>query len=198
MGRIRNRGLTGFDSLIMVIAIIVVTAMVAIFLMTTNRTLEQRLLAKGAEGRKSVTAGFEGVSVIGMDASSAGTPHFVDDLRIMVRLLPGVTSISLNTTLIVITNNGVEELYTYNVTCQTECTASSTNQYVMYYLQRGLIAGDDYVNIGDVVKLALRPAHPIGEADEVTIRVAPAHGPATELKFVTPQSMTLEQVALWP
>lgn len=195
----RNRGLMGFDALILFIAILMVVGVTAILLITSNNALSGKALTKVHEQRKEVSGGVEIVGLRGEDASVAGgTPHYVEDVYMTVRLLPGVLTIDFNETQLVYNDGTAEFVMFFNTTCSDVCVSTSTRHFNVHYLNRGNHWERGHLNIGDVALLGFAPQNPIKEETEYNIGVIPAYGPATWISFLTPQHMVKEKVSLWP
>jgi archaellin len=199
MPKRHDRGLTSLDTLILFIALVIVTSVAAIVLITTGASLQQKELAQSVEARKGVAAGLEVVNVIGTDPSpQGGTPHEIENLYIMVRLLPGTITIPLNNTLLLINIEGREKTLSFNTSCESECNAASTAHYNVFYLKEGSAHENGYVNIGDVAKLTVRLPERIKEDESVKVSMVPAHGPKTTISFESPQNMIVKMQTLWP
>jgi len=199
MTRRRRRGLTSLDALILFVAIVIATGVAGIILMSTGNTLTQKTMAKASEGKKSVTSGIEALSAIGNGATlSSPTPHVVDDVAIMVRLLPGTQTIDFNSTIIIVDAGVNTETMGYNTSCNNVCTAGTSPYFNVYYLKFGSAHESGYLNPGDIAKIAVKPASGIAEDQDVRITIIPAQGPKTELKFHTPEFMVAKEQFLWP
>jgi len=194
-----RRGTVSLDALIMFIAIILVVAVTAIVLITSGASLQQKTLTKSVEGRKQMSSGLEVINVIGTDASTiGGTPHLVEDIFIMVRLLPGTLHHPLNNTLILYDDGTDQYTIKYNMTCSGECTAASTTTYNVFYIKTGNNWEAGHINLGDVAKIAVKPPNAIQEETDYRISIHPSHGPRTQIELQTPQTMMVERVTLWP
>jgi len=196
-----KKGLTSLDALILFIAIVIVVGVAAIVLITSGGSLMQKAMLKSKDAKDDVSSGLEVISVIGSDARPSdpgGTPHEVEYLHIMVRLLPGTTMLRLNNTLIYIESAAFTQTIQFNSTCAGECNAPLASNYMVYYLSEGNYHEDGYVNIGDVAKLSLKTSHGINEGDDIKILLVPANGPQKIIRFQTPENMITHKVTLWP
>ena len=194
-----QRGVMGLGMLIIFIAIILVVGVTAIVLLTSGGSLQQKGMMKSGEAKKGVSSGLEVVSIIGNDASiTDSTPHVLDDLHIMVRLLPGTSGINLNNTLIYIEFRNNSQTSTFNTNCSSECEPSSWSGYNVFYLEEGAHFEAGYVNMGDVAKLTIKLRDGIGEDQDVKLHIIPAHGPQTVIRFQTPMTMVNSRITVWP
>jgi len=197
-----NRGLEGLDALILFIAIVLVTAVLGIFLITSTGTMIQTSLSKSTAASKGVTSGLEAIGVIGEDASLTGTPHKVSKLHITIRLMPGTNLMPMNTTLIIYQSEGVPEAISFNTTCSetpATCVPASSDRYMISYVDNKSSTHENgYIATGDVARITLMPMKPIEENQEVRIAIVPAHGPRTIIEFYAPNDMLRKSQSLWP
>ncbi len=195
----KTRGMVSLDALILFIAIVIVVAVTSIILINTGSSLQQKILTKTVEGKKQVTSGFEVINIIGTDASSSGgSPHHIEDVFIMIRLLPGSLHHPLNTTLLVFDDGTNQFIIQYNTSCASECESSSTMTYNVFYINTGKGWEAGHINHGDIAKIAFKPPTPIKEETDYIISIHPTHGPRTQIEIVTPQMMMGQRITLWP
>ncbi|MBD3388040.1 MAG: hypothetical protein GF416_03240 [Candidatus Altiarchaeales archaeon] len=193
-----NRGIMGLGALIVFIAVLLIVGVTGIILLTSGGSLQQKSQLKAMEGKKGVSSGLEVVSIIGTNAHPTdSTPHQLENLHMMVRLLPGTISLNLNTTLIYIEGRDFQQTTVFNSSCSSECSSSSTHSYMVYYLKEGTHYEAGYVNLGDVAKLSIR-TNPIREDEDIKIHIIPPHGPQTVIKFQTPLTMVDRRITVWP
>ncbi|MBU0762442.1 MAG: hypothetical protein KKD39_05400, partial [Candidatus Altiarchaeota archaeon] len=196
-----NKGMMGIGALIIFIAIILIAAVAAAVLITTGGSLQQKALITGAQTEEGIASGIEAMTAVASDASASdtqATPHEVGDFKLMVRLQSGSQGLNLNNTILTLDTDTDSTSYTFNQTITTEQTSSSTQTYLIYYVQTGSNHEDGYLNRGDVAKIIFRVPSEIGENELVRIKLIPRVGQYTQIEFYTPDSMTQESVALWP
>ena len=199
MRKKKRKGLMGLGALILFIAIILIVGVIAIVLITSGGSLQQKSTLKQREAKKGVSSGLEVISVIGSDARPSGpTPHQLTNLHLMVRLLPGTSSINLNSTLIYYENNGRGETVLFNTSCDSTCNAVTTGTYMVYYLKNGTHHEMGYINLGDVAKLAIKVNQPVAEDQTIRLSIIPSFGPQTVIKILTPNTMVRRMVTIWP
>ncbi len=194
-----SKGIMGIGALIIVTAILLVSAVTGIILLTSGGSLQQKSIRKGQEGKQNVVSGMEAVSVIGTGADvSSPTPHVVDDIHIMVRLLPGTITTPFNNTLIYVETGRYSQTTLYNTSCASECNAATSSFYNVYYLKEGTYYEAGYLNLGDVAKIAVKVGGGIREDESVKILIIPANGPKTVIKLETPNTLVARSITLWP
>jgi flagellin FlaB len=194
-----TRGMMGIGALIIFIAIILIAAVAASVLITTGGSLQQKALITGAQTEEAIASGIEAMTVVASDASSTDlTPHNVGDFRIMARLQAGSQGMNLNNTVITVDTETDSVSLTYNQTVDDEVKTTSTQKYLVYYVQIGSNHEDGYLNRGDVAKIIFHTNPEIAENQLVRLKLIPRVGTYTQIEFYTPDSMTQESVALWP
>jgi len=195
----RKKGVMGLGALIVFTAIMLVGAVIGIVLLTSGGSLQQKSMVKSQEGKKQVVSGYEVISVIGTDPSpSDATPHIVEHLHIMVRMLPGTITIPFNTTLIYIEYGTRSQTLVFNESCNGTCNAATTEKYNVYYLKQGTAYEADYLNMGDVAKVSIQLDGGVGEDTDMKILMIPANGPKTVIKIQTTNTMVASSTTLWP
>jgi archaellin len=198
MNQIAKKGLTSLDALILFIAILLVTAIVAISLTSIINNMQQKTLTQASQTQKHIGPAFEIVSVYGTDPSLTGTPHRITDIFVMIRGVPG-TNIDLNGTFIQVDIGDSSQMLRYNSTCFSSCPAINSSTYMVYYPKAGTEHKADYVTLGETLQVAIKLETPLGEDEDVRISfIPPSHRTITKVDFVTPQVMNIKWLALWP
>jgi archaeal flagellin FlaB len=193
-----SKGMMGIGALIIFIAIILIAAIAASVLITTGGSLQQKALITGAQTEESIASGVEAMTVVASDASSSGTPHRVQNFKILARLQSGSQGMNLNNTILTVDTETMSTSLTYNTTVSDDTITDSTTHYLVYYVQQGINHEPGYLNRGDVGKIIFHLQAAIGENELVRIKLIPRVGTYTQIEFYTPDSMTQQTVALWP
>ncbi len=191
----------GIGALIIFIAIIIVAAVAASVLITTGGSLQQKALITGSQTEESVTAGLEVTNVLGSDASNMdlmGTAHMIGDFKMMVRLKSGSQGLNLNNTIITIDTDIGSNTKTYGGTLSSDTTTSSTQYFMIHYVQAGPNYQSGYLNRGDTVNIVYRLEPEVGENQGIRIKIIPRVGQYTQVDFYTPDSMVGQSINLWP
>lgn len=194
-----EKGIMGLGALIIFIALLLVVGVAGIVLVTSGGSLQQKSMIKTSQAKKGVTSGLEVMSVVGTDASVVGgSPHTLEDLHVMVRLLPGTVTLNLNSTIIYVETNDFEQTSMYGGHCTEYCNAQDATYYKVYYLKEGTNHENGYINLGTVGKLAVRLPQGLNEDSDIKLFIIPGAGPQTVLKMLTPPTMITQQVTIWP
>jgi archaeal flagellin FlaB len=189
-----NRGMMGIGALVIFIAMILVAAIAATVLITTGGSLQQKSILTGTQTEEGIAAGVEAVNVVAF----GGEDHRVGDFKILARLQAGSIALNLNNTLITVDTDYGSYSFVYNQTVPADSTASSTNGYDVYYVQRGAGSEPGYLNRGDIVKILLHVSPEVGEGQTIRIKIIPKVGSFSQVEFNTPNSMTQRSMSLWP
>ncbi len=179
----------GIGTLIIFIAVIVVSAVAAAVLIGSGGSLEQRSITTMKGTEQEVTSGVSIYSIIGSDASDDGR---IEELEMLVRLRPGSDPLNLNTTIITVDGRSSFQSLTYS-------GASAANgTYSVYYLRRGGAALDDYLNLGDSAIINVSLNRSIGPDERIVLQVIPAQGGVRRFGFTTPNAMLDQRIFLFP
>jgi flagellin FlaB len=190
MEKHKSKGLMGIGTLIIFIAVIVVSAVAAAVLIGAGGGLEQRSLAtmKGTEAE--VASGVSVYSIIGSDASLDGK---VRTLEMLVRLRPGSDPINLNTTVITIDGRSAFQNLRYS-----EVGAAASGSYSVSYLRRGTSPLSGYLSMGDSAVFNISLSEAIGPDEKLVIQIIPAQGGIRRLGLTTPNALVDKRVFLFP
>lgn len=185
----RNRGLMGIGTLIIFIAVVVVSAVAAAVLIGSGGSLEQRSITTMKGTEQEVTTGISVYSIIGSDASDDGR---IEELELLVRLRPGSDPLNLNSTVITVDGRSSFQSLLYS-------GASATNgTYSVYYLRRGGAPLPDYLNLGDSAIINVTLNRSIGPDERIILQIIPAQGGVRRLGFTTPNAMLDQRIFLFP
>ncbi|MBD3261382.1 MAG: hypothetical protein GF334_06805 [Candidatus Altiarchaeales archaeon] len=185
-----NKGIMGIGTLIIFIAIIIVSAVAAAVLIGSAGSLEGRSMAAQRGTEEQVTGGIQIVNVVGGDARNHSK---VDDLEVMMRLKPGSDPINFNTTVFTIDTRITTQTIRY-IGNQTP----TRSYYSLSYLQSGVSHRYGYLSLGDTAIANLKLATNITEQEEVTVQAIPRAGGITKIRFRTPNVMVDKRIFLYP
>ncbi len=192
------KGTMAIGTLIIFIAIILVAAIAAAVLISTGGSMQQKALITGNEVREGISSGYEAVSIRGLDASSAGTPHHLTRLYVMGRLPAGSNVLNLNSTVITFDTQAGSQTLVYGGPLSDGTWSASTTDFFVTYMKSGPYQEDGYVDIGDMVKVKFTTGNPISENTKGRITIVPSVGTPNTLEFLAPDSMTQPVEVLWP
>jgi archaeal flagellin FlaB len=196
-----KKAMMGIGTLIIFIAVILVAAIAAAVMITTGGSLQQKALITGAQSEEGVTSGLEVTSVVGSDASSTdpqGNPKHIGDFKMMTRLKPGSQSVNINTTILTIDTEYGSTTRLYGGIMETDTPTTSTEYFMVNYLKPGPNHIEGYINRGDTAYIIFRLEPEIGENEKIGIKIIPRVGHYTQIDFFTPNTMTRQNINLWP
>jgi archaellin len=183
----QSKGMMAIGVLILFIAIIVVSAVAAAVLIGAGGSLEQRSVASLKGTEQEVATGLSVYSMVGSDGSVDGT---INNIEMLVRLRPGSDPVGLNSTIITVDSR---ELF-----ATLEYGDGSPGTYSVYYLRRGGVELDGYINLGDSAVLNITLDESIGPDERLLIQIIPGQGAVRRIGFTTPSVMIDKRVFLFP
>ncbi len=204
MSRSNKRGMMGIGTLVIFIAILLVAAVAAAVMVATSASIQQKALATGAATSAGVASGLETLSVHGLDGSQNSD---IERFEMIVRLQPGSDPVNLNNTVIMLDTSTDSMQISYKGSAESTDTtsASSTTEFLAYYVKQSNSGVDNYVSRGDLIKLKFNcpdcsggETGGIGENRKIRIRVVPRIGVTAVVEFTTPDSILDRRVTLWP
>ncbi|MBU0761842.1 MAG: hypothetical protein KKD39_02350 [Candidatus Altiarchaeota archaeon] len=193
----KKHGMMGIGALIIFIALILVAAIAAAVLITTGGSLQQKALVTGVQTEEGVTSGIEVTNVIGSDAADA-TSHRIGDFKMMMRVKSGSSGLNMNNTILTIDTDDASNTRTYGGVLPTDSTTASTQNFMVYYVQYGPNYQPGYLNRGDTINMVFHVENEITENQQVRLKIIPRVGQYTQVDFFTPDSMTQQNINLWP
>ncbi len=193
-----EEGAMGVGTLIIFIAMVLVSAVAASVLIDTANKLQQQAEKTGDQAIREVSTSFIVKGIFGYDASSGDeSPNEIGNISLKVGLAAGAPAQNLNQTVIQITNDTSEE----NLVAAGD---SSTSANGAHYSWNPIIEqqGNDnqYVEQGDLYNVTINMnkalGGPVGTQAEISIQIIPKHGTPTYEKVTTPPVMTSKIVDL--
>lgn len=188
---------SGIGTLIVFIAMILVAAVAAGVLIQTSSSLQSKSLDIGKKTQSEVSSGLEVVQVLGFREGS-GT---VRNLTFMVKLTAGSSAIKFDdTTLSLLLKDKVMKYgQGTGLICNgSDATIFSCNYTVSYALEASSGHLTGYLVPGDIAEVTLIAPREIEEAEEITSIWMPKLGISRETKFSTPNSISKDNVLLYP
>ncbi len=192
MNRLRRKdeGAMGIGTLIIFIAMVLVSAVAASVLISTAFNLQQQALRTGEEAILEVSSSFLVLDRYGI--SSGGEIHTI---VLKVGLAAGASGQDLNQTVIqMMTADG-------EVNLLANRTADATHYgYASIIKQEGREENSQYVESGDLYAITLNitatALDELGTQARVDINIIPKHGTPTYVRIATPPTITNEYVRL--
>lgn len=188
----------GVGTLIIFISMILVAAVASSVLIATSSRYQQSALSTASSASAGVSTGLEALSVHGIGGLEDSN---IDSFEVIVRARAGSDNVNLNTTLIILETSTKSQRMAYRGEPEADDStlASSTAEFLAYYLQSSGEGSINHVGRSDLVKLKFNaPAEKVGEGKKVRIRVMPRFGSTLSLEFTTPDFIFEERIALWP
>jgi len=185
-----NKGIMGIGTLIIFIAIIIVSAIAAAVFIGSGASMEQRTLAAQKGTEQEVTTGVVVVNIVGLDARNDSN---IEVLEVMMRLRSGSDPINLNTTVFTIDTQQSTQIIKYGGN-----GTASRSQYNVTFFQTGVNHKPGYITLGDTAKATLMLSDPITEHEEVTFQVVPRVGGVRRHVFRTPNVLVKRRTFLYP
>ncbi|MFZ2455541.1 MAG: archaellin/type IV pilin N-terminal domain-containing protein [Candidatus Altiarchaeia archaeon] len=184
-----NKGETGIGTLIIFISVVLVAAIAASVLLGTAGSLQQKALTTGKQTQQEVSSGIQVISVTAQN----GTDGSLDNFEILAKLSAGSDSLALNDTVISFDTKST----TQNLKFQTGSATSGTD-FIVSYVKEGPDHLNNYLTVGDVVKIEFNSSSSIGQSQTVRTRIIPKHGVIVPVNFVTPDVISTYRVNLYP
>ena len=200
-----KRGLVGMSALIILIAIILISAATAALILNHVHKVSSRSVSTKNEVERHVINGIEIVQVEGEDGSVG---RDIEHFEMVVRLQAGSDTIGLiNNTLLVFETPETFQSLSYNSTQgNTANNAAGTSDYTVEWVKTASDYETGYLKRGDLIKIrwnyhANGPTDTEGGVPEdtlVKIKIVPQLGSHTVVQFRTPGHITEKRVALYP
>jgi archaellin len=194
----------GIGTLIIFIAIILVAAIAAAVLITTQGVLQQKALVTGREVQQAITLNMRVVSIIAGDTNT--TDKTLERFEIVVRTSPGSPAIDLSRTIIKFnTEVGLETFYFNSSDLTTgpgyrgniNWSGVDTNNE-SYYMREDFGDGNHYLKHGELFTLFFQKSYPLTNADDFEIIITPEGGMDTIIISSVPAVIEKSREYLYP
>jgi flagellin FlaB len=177
-----KRGQSGIGTLIIFIAMLLVAAIAAGVLIQTTGSLQNKALITGSQAQSQISTHIDVISLTGTNGTSNST---IENLQMVLRLAAGSDTIDLNDVTTTIDTPRVSETKTFA-------------SYTVTYLQNGTGHKDNYIVMGDLVKVSFALTNEVGESTKIKIDLIPKIGIPTTIEAVTSDIVTDYLVHLYP
>jgi len=202
-----NRGLMGIGTLIIFIAIILVAAIAAAVLITTQGVLQQKALSTGREAIRATTMHYEVVSIIAGDSNA--TDKTLERFELLLRSSPGSPSIDLNRSVVKFnTESGMDTFYLNPATNVTTDAAyrgrinwtavDSFSDNTSFYLREDYGDGNIYLKHGELFTLFFQRTEQLTNDDDFEIILTPEGGAETIIVSSVPTVIEKRREYLYP
>lgn len=197
---------TGVSSLMLLIATILISAIVAGVLIDTVTNLQQQSEQTGQEALWEVSSGLKTVSVTGdrKENSDSGNPTSsnIQVVEATVGLQAGSRAIDLDNLLVTIENGNTSAELAHNAT-GTDASDADENTFVTETLRdpEGEMETENVMSQGTVVKIIISVDQDAVDMEletstEVNMKLIPKHGHSTRISVTTPPVYTSRYVSL--
>ncbi|MDD3264107.1 MAG: hypothetical protein PHT94_04420 [Candidatus Nanoarchaeia archaeon] len=184
---------TGIGTLIIFIAMIMVSAIAANVLISTSSSLQSKALDTGKRVQEEIGGGIRVVTITGTD----GTDGNIENFSVVVKLKAGGSPIKFNTTTISLKTDDYNIVGSYS----NESLYNSTSMRGTYSIDY-LLQSDDhiegYLNNDELVEIKVHLDDSIGEDEKLSFMILPSVGFSSTVDFSTPYVMTTKNVMLYP
>jgi len=184
---------TGIGTLIIFIAMIMVSAIAANVLISTSSSLQSKALDTGKRVQEEVGGGLRVVTLTATD----GTDGNIENISIILKLKAGSSVIKFNTTTISLKTDDYNIVGTYS----TDSLYNSTSMRGTYTIDYALKSDkyiEGYLNNDEIVEIKINLDEPIGEDEKISLLILPSVGFSTSIDFTTPYVITTKNVMLYP
>jgi len=184
------KGETGIGTLIIFIAIVLVAAIAASVLLGTAGSLQQKALTTGKQTQQEVASGIQVISVSATNGQTGTVQYF----EVLCKLSAGSDPLALNDSIINFdTKNSTQQLTYINLS-----TSASTTQFGAVWVKTGPDYINNYLTVGDIVRLNFTSSNPISQSQSVKMKLIPKRGVIVPIEFVTPDVISTMRVSLYP
>jgi len=195
---IQKKAEMGVGTLIIFIAMILVAAIAAAVVLQTAGSLQQQALSTGQQSRQQIATSAVFVEVSAVDGSTAVVQNF----SILMKLAAGSNPIKLSDVLMSLDTFNTTTTFIYDNTTNLSAivvdVANENGTFAAEYLQQGPNFRRGNLQRGDVIRVHLDSARPIGEDEHVRINFIPKIGTQTGTSFITPDVISERRMYLYP
>lgn len=177
-----KKGQSGIGTLIIFIAMLLVAAVAAGVLIQTTGSLQNKALVTGAQAESQISTHIDVVSMTGTNGTSNST---IENIQMIIKLSAGSDTIDINDLTTTIDTPSASQTVTFS-------------GYTLNYLQNGTGHKNNYLVLGDVLKMSFAISPEVGESTKIKINIIPKIGIPTIVESVTPDIMTDYIVHLYP
>jgi len=183
----------GIGTLVIFIAMVLVSAIAAGVLIQTATSLQSRALESGRRSTVEVSTALKTILLYGEDASVNRT---IDKFKLQAMLSAGSDPIKLDDTVLTLDLN--DEVRDYIFSDNTSCDNATGSEYRIRYILNSTRHMAGYLSIGEVVEFCFEAPRKIDENEFLRINVIPRTGSVMSVKLTTPGVMISKRIFLYP
>jgi flagellin FlaB len=199
-----DKGIMGIGAMIILIAVLLISAIAAIIIINVGGRLQQRSLNTGKQAEKGTINGVEVVSIMGTDGSAG---RDIEHFEVIIKLQPGSDVLNLNNTAVFIHSPGRSQTLVYNESAgDTANEAATTSDFTVEWLTQSDLYQEGYLSRGEIIKLRFNyfdnspgdTTGGIGPEQDMELKIVPRTGAVTIISFRTPKHINEQREPLWP
>lgn len=184
---------TGVGTLIIFIAMIMVSAVAANVLISTSTSLQSKALDTGKNIQEEVGGGLQVITISAVDGSDGN----IENITVVVKLKSGSMPIKFNTSTITIQTDTYNIAGNYGSDSFFNTTALNGTYSVDY-----ILSSDDheqgYLFNNEVAQIRINLDEGLGEDEKFRLHILPSVGFSTTIDVSTPYVITTKNVMLYP
>jgi archaellin len=187
-------GEMGIGTLIIFIALIIVTTIVALVFVQTGSSLQNKALLVGLRTKNQVSTSVEIISISGED----GTNGFIDSFFVSMRLVPGADSIKIDDMLISVYSDGFLIDLKFNPNANCSEIPEFDSGFAVDHLVKSNSYSEGYLQRGEVIKLCFETPAVMLENENFNFILIPRKGNSLNFRFIIPEIMDKQTVVVYP
>lgn len=189
-----KRAEIGIGTMIVFIAMVLVSAVAASVLISTANQVQEQALSTGDQAIDNVASGFVVQDVVGQVNKTDYTT--IDNITVYIRLHAGSPEVNIDNVMISMISDTINQFMGFNAT-----TTDATHYTASKQIDISQKPWDTFhvVGQGDLIKITITDADNslgIGFNQEGSIKIIPAYGQSSLIEFTTGESFSTEWVTL--
>lgn len=186
----------GIGTLIIFIAMILVSAIAAGVLIRTSQSLQSKALDTGQRSKNQVSTNLQ-MLLLSIEDGSVG--NSVDRFYLKMKLAPASDPISFNKMLLEfsLSDVDVDMVYNSSKTC-AEVNESNSTYYYVDYLIKGSHYNPGHLQDGDIVQLCFKSPRPVVEDERFEFLLASTRGTPLLYDGAVPNIITEYRMNIYP
>lgn len=188
-----KRAEMGIGTLVLFIAMILVSAIAAGVIIQTATSLQSRALETGRRSTIEVSTAIKTILLYGQDAS---VNRSIQDFRHHVKLVAGSDPIKFDDMILTLDLHDVVTDYIFSE--NSSCENATGDEYRIHYVKNATQHVSGYISNGDIVELCYESPRRIYEDEFIRINLIPKTGSVMTLKLTTPGVMVSGRIFLYP
>ncbi|MFT4297749.1 MAG: hypothetical protein ACMXX5_01005 [Candidatus Woesearchaeota archaeon] len=180
-------------TLIIFIAMIIISATAAGVLITTINSFQTKALETGRATRAEIGTSLQVVEISG---TGANIDRKIHNITATVKLSAGSDDVRFDGVLLTLGLENATKDYIYNKSAN--CSEVVKGEYAVEYSIKGNNNIEGYLTRGDIARICFQAERPIGESERFRISIIPRVGTQTRLDMYTPYILSRHREVLFP